>query len=56
MSNKLTYVFSAIFVLLAHGGMLLNVFFNGNYSSVSSVIILSAAVLFLDIAYFNVVF
>lgn len=53
MSNKITYVFSALFVLLAHGGMLLNVFFNGNYTSVSSVIILSAAVLLLDIAYFT---
>lgn len=53
MSNKITYVFSALFVLLAHGGMLLNVFFNGNYTSVNSVIILSAAVLLLDIAYFT---
>ncbi len=53
MSNKITYVFSVLFVLLAHGGMLLNIFFNGNYTSVSSVIILSAAVLFLDIAYFT---
>lgn len=53
MSSKVTYVFSALFVLLAHGGMLLNVFFNGNYSSVTNVIILAAAVILLDIAYFT---
>ena len=52
MSNKMTYVFSALFVLIAHSGMLLNIFFNGNYSGVGSVIILSAAVIFLDVVYF----
>lgn len=53
MNSKVTYVFSCLFVILAHAGMLLNVFFNGNYSNASSVIILSAAVLFLDAAYFT---
>lgn len=53
MSNKVTYVFSCLFVLIAHIGMLLNVFFNGNYSGVNNVIILSAAVILLDLAYFT---
>ena len=50
--NTGSYIFSCLFVLLAHGGMLLNVFINGNYSSISQVIILAGAVLILDAAYF----
>lgn len=52
MSNPFAYGFSCIFVLLAHGTMLFNVFANGNYSDVSDVIVLAAAVLGLDAAYF----
>lgn len=50
--NKCSYVFSAIFVLLAHAGMLLNVFLNGNYSDLSDVIVLAGAVIGLDLVYF----
>lgn len=50
--NKCSYVFSAIFVLLAHAGMLLNVFLNGNYSNLADIIILSGAVIGLDLVYF----
>lgn len=50
--NKCSYVFSAIFVLLAHAGMLLNVFLNGNYSDLADIIILSGAVIGLDLVYF----
>lgn len=52
MSNPVSYALSCIFVLLAHGTMLYNVFVNGNYEDISSVIILAAAVAGLDIAYF----
>lgn len=50
--NTSSYIFSSIFVLIAHIGMLLNVYFNGNYDSLTQVIILSGAVIILDIAYF----
>lgn len=50
--NKCSYVFSAIFVLLAHAGMLLNVFLNGNYSDLADIIVLSGAVIGLDLVYF----
>lgn len=52
--NGMTYFSSAFFVLIAHAAMLLNVFINGNYDSVNDVIILSAAVLGLDLIYFIV--
>ncbi len=52
MSNPVAYVFSCIFVLFAHGAMLFNVFYNGNYDDVSAVITLSAAVIGLDAVYF----
>ncbi|MBQ9807669.1 MAG: FtsW/RodA/SpoVE family cell cycle protein [Ruminococcus sp.] len=52
LENPLSYFFSCIFVLLAHGAMLVNVFINGNYESSSNVIILAAAVLGLDLLYF----
>ncbi|MBQ8296242.1 MAG: FtsW/RodA/SpoVE family cell cycle protein [Ruminococcus sp.] len=52
--NGLTYFSSAFFVLIAHAAMLLNVFANGNYASSSDVIILSAAVIGVDLLYFIV--
>ena len=45
MSNPLAYVFSCIFVLLAHGAMLFSVFYNGSYDDVNAVIVLMAAVI-----------
>lgn len=53
-TNPFSYVFSCIFVLIAHSAMLLNVFINGSYDNVSNVILLAAAVILLDIAYFIV--
>ncbi|MBQ6180103.1 MAG: FtsW/RodA/SpoVE family cell cycle protein [Ruminococcus sp.] len=50
--NTGSYISSCVFVLIAHIGMLLNVFFNGNYDSLTQVIILSGAVVILDVAYF----
>ncbi len=50
--NPISYFFSCLFVLAAHIAMLANVFINGNYDSITSVIVLSCAVLILDIAYF----
>lgn len=50
--NKCSYFFSSLFVLLAHSGMLLNVFLNGNYSEFADVIILAGAVIGLDLVYF----
>lgn len=52
--NGLSYFTSALFVLIAHLAMLLNVFVNGNYESINDVIILSGAVIGLDIVYFIV--
>lgn len=52
--NGLTYFSSAVFVLIAHAAMLLNIFANGNYSKINDVIILSAVVLGLDVIYFIV--
>lgn len=52
MNNPVSYVFSCLFVLIAHGAMLANVFINGSYDSVSQPVVLAAAVLLLDVAYF----
>ncbi len=52
MSNPISYAVSCIFVLFAHGTMLYNVFSNGSYENTSNVILLAAAVIGLDIAYF----
>lgn len=52
MSNPFAYVFSCIFVLFAHGAMLLNVYFNGSYDDVNAVFVLAAAVIGLDVVYF----
>ena len=54
-ANPVAYVFSCIFVLIAHIAMLLNVYFNGNYTEVRDVAVLGAAVLILDISYFIVI-
>ena len=53
-ANPIAYIFSCIFVLAAHGAMLANIYFNGNYEDIGSVIVLGAAVLILDIVYFIV--
>lgn len=52
LKNGLTYFTAAAFVLLAHAAMLLNIFINGNYTDINDVLILSGAVLGLDLAYF----
>lgn len=52
MSNPIAYLFSCIFVLIAHGAMLLNIFNNGSYSDLNDVITLGAAVIGLDAVYF----
>lgn len=51
-ANPVAYVFSCIFVLLAHSAMLANAFFYGNYSDIKDLIILGGAVVALDIVYF----
>lgn len=53
-TNPFSFVFSSIFVLIAHSAMLLNVFKNGSYNNINSVILLAAAVIILDIVYFIV--
>lgn len=50
--NGLTYFSACFFVIIAHAAMLLNVFVNGNYESARDVIILSGAVLGIDLIYF----
>lgn len=51
-ANIFLYFISCIFVLITHSAMLLNVFLHGNYESINNVIILAAAVIILDIAWF----
>ncbi len=53
-ANPVAYIFSCIFVLLAHLSMLVNIYFNGNYTDIKDVIALGTAVLILDIVYFVV--
>ena len=50
-ANPIAYFFSSIFVLIAHIAMLVNIYFNGNYTNVRAVAVLGAAVIILDIAY-----
>lgn len=50
--NGLSYFSSALFVLIAHSAMLLNIFFNGNIAQSRDFSILASAVLGLDIIYF----
>ncbi|MCM1132303.1 MAG: FtsW/RodA/SpoVE family cell cycle protein [Ruminococcus flavefaciens] len=52
MSNPFSYAFSCIFVLIAHGAMLANVFINGSYDNPNQPFVLACAVAGLDIAYF----
>lgn len=52
--NGLSYFTSALFVIIAHIAMLLNVFFNGNYLNVQDVAILAGAVIGLDLLYFAI--
>jgi len=52
MSNPFSYIFSCLFVLLAHGTMLFNVYYNGSYTDEHQVFVIGAAVIGLDIAYF----
>ena len=55
MNNPVSFVFSCLFVLIAHAAMLVNVFVNGSYSSVTDPVVLACAVGMLDVAYFIVV-
>ena len=50
-ANPVAYIFSCIFVLIAHSAMLLNIYFNGNYTEVRDIRFLGAAVLILDISF-----
>lgn len=52
--NIFLYLLSCIFVLITHSAMLLNVYLNGNYESIINVIVLAAAVIVLDFAWFIV--
>lgn len=54
-ANPISFAFSCIFVIFAHSAMLVNVFINGSYESLTPVITLASAVLFLDIAYFVII-
>ena len=54
-ANPVAYVFSCIFVLIAHISMLLNIYFNGNYTEIRDVAVLGAAVIILDISYFIII-
>lgn len=51
-TNFFLYLISCIFVIATHSAMLLNVYLNGNYESLANVIILSVAVIILDLAWF----
>lgn len=51
-TNIFLYLISCIFVLITHSSMLLNVYMNGNYESITNVITLAVAVIILDLAWF----
>ena len=53
-ANPIAFIFSCLFVLIAHSAMLVNIWFNGNYAETKDVAVLGAAVIILDIAYFVV--
>ena len=38
INNPVAYVFSSLFVIIAHGAMLVNVFMNGNYDPFSGAV------------------
>lgn len=54
-ANPIAYIFSCLFVLIAHIAMLVNIWFNGNYSETKDIAFLGAAVIILDIAYFVII-
>ncbi|MCR5601867.1 MAG: FtsW/RodA/SpoVE family cell cycle protein [Ruminococcus sp.] len=54
-ANPVAYIFSCLFVLIAHSAMLVNIWFNGNYSETKDIAVLGAAVIILDIAYFVII-
>ena len=54
-ANPVAYVFSCVFVLLAHSAMLCNIWFNGSYGEPRDIAVLGAAVIILDIIYFVVI-
>lgn len=54
-ANPIAYVFSCIFVLIAHSAMLCNIWFNGKFDEPRDIAVLGAAVIILDIAYFVVI-
>lgn len=51
-TGKVKYVFSAVFVLIAHLSMLFTMFYNGKYESVNDLFTLGGAVIGLDVIYF----
>lgn len=53
-TNIFLYLISCIFVLITHSAMLLHVFLNGNYESITNVVVLAVAVIMLDLAWFIV--
>lgn len=52
MSNPVSFIFSGLFVILAHGAMLMNIFFNGNYKNTGDLALLAAVVIGLDILFY----
>lgn len=54
-ANPIAFGFSSFFVLIAHIAMLFNVYINGNYKDARDVVVLGAAVIIIDIAYFAVI-
>lgn len=54
-ANPVAYIFSCIFVIFAHSAMLINIWFNGNFSETRDIAVLGAAVIILDIAFFVVI-
>lgn len=52
MTNKFAYFMSCLFVLVAHGAMLANVFINGSYDNPNDPFVLAFTVGLVDIAYF----
>lgn len=54
-ANPIAYIFSCLFVIIAHSAMLVNIWFNGNYAETKDVAVLGAAVIILDIAYFVII-
>lgn len=51
-ANPISYGFSCFFVLIAHIAMLFDIYINGKYDNARDVVILGAAVIIFDVAYF----